>query len=514
MNRHMSVLLVLVDPVVSPPVQPYGLQAVAAALGHLGMQSQIVWPHLEARPVEVLHDSLALQRPSIVGLSFRNLDTAGFHHSEPGETHFLDVLAAMVEEVHRANAIPVIGGSGFSIAPDKVLEYVKAPIGFVGPSESEFAEFCHRVVNKGVAPEAAVQGLSSAFIYGQSPPTPQRLPLLSPRQMDLRSVEYAKLVGGMVPVRTKTGCTLRCVYCVVPSIERLNLRPWADIREELQLVVDAGLGNRVFIADGEFNLPSVGRAIDLCHRIQRHFGNSVEWRCYLEAGYVTPELVAALVEANCIGVSLTVDSFHDEPRKGFAKGTSASMTVQAVEFCMAAGFRNVLANLLFGGPRETVATARHSAEVAAGFLEEGVGVNVTVGLRVYPGTPFAKLVTLPQFVAHYRPSNSVDWLGVFCSPFPAPELARHVEKVLHPDGGTTYNHTQSDIESAVFEQIAIGSGLLYRNQFDEAEKHFSELITQHGQRPELELGLLKAQEHISESGEIPRDHAVELNVPP
>ncbi len=500
MKAPAPILLALADPVLNPPVMPYGVQILASALEAEGLTSDVIWPYLDGDGPTVLKQAVLRQQPAVIGLSFRNLDTAGCHYLDTGEATFLDDLRCMVEAARSVSSVVVVGGSGFSVSPSQILHYIGADAGFVGPSETDFARLCRRlVIDRSSLPEA-VQGLPTVFLPGQPAPKPQKVVLLKPSRMQGRAVEYAKLVGGMVPVRTKTGCPLRCIYCVVPSIERLVFRSWEDVQSELRVIVDAGLGDRIFIADGEFNLPWPDRATNMCDRIRNAFGEHVQWRCYLEAGYVTESLVDTLVKSGCIGVSLTVDSFADQPRKGFAKGTPARRAIEGVELCWRAGFRNVLINLLFGGPHETLATAVQTAETAWGFREKGVGVNVTVGLRVYPNTPFARVVMQPEFAGYFQACKSHAWLGMFCSPLPSRELAEYITPIVVPDDRVVYNHTQKRSDMNFYVEVAYGSGLLYRCEFAEAERYFRVLLDRYGQRPELELGLLKAQARLSESG--------------
>jgi hypothetical protein len=300
------------------------------------------------------------------------------------------------------------------------------------------------------------------------------------------------MVGGTVPVRTKSGCSLRCTYCVVPWGEELVLRPWEDIRKELRSVVETGLGDRVFIADGEFNLPSVDHAIRLCKNIEAEFGTGLNWRCYLEAGYVTRELLAAMKASGCVGISLTVDSLCGPTRRGYAKGTSASTAIEAMERCLESGIHTQI-NLLFGGPNETLESALETARIARDFHDRGIVVAVTIGLRVYPRTPFARLVKLPRYAPYYRACKTVDWLGVFCSPMPARDLAPRVMELLPPSETIPYTNTVRRSDKGFYQEVALGTNMLVEGRFQEAKVYFQSLQEKYPGRLEPELGALKAQ---------------------
>src|ERR1039457_513295 len=143
--RH-SVLLVLTDPIVYPPVIPYGVGILRSALTNNVVDSSVIWPHLDGSALNIIREHLHAERPAIVGFSFRNLDMAGFHFSDTGEDHFLNELKALVAEAKNAGSLAIIGGSGFSISPCEILEYVGGDGGFVGPSEATFASLCRSII--------------------------------------------------------------------------------------------------------------------------------------------------------------------------------------------------------------------------------------------------------------------------------------------------------------------------------------------------------------------------------
>ena len=260
-----------------------------------------------------------------------------------------------------------------------------------------------------------------------------------------------ELTGGTVGVRTKSGCTLRCTYCVVPWIEALNLRPWDDIRAELRRVVDLGLGKCVFIADGEFNLPNAAYAIDLSRRIEAEFGRDVAWRCFVDCRQVTDELVDAMARANCVRVSITARLLLCGWTGWLCKTVVGRRRVDRDAPISRQRDRTAI-NVLFGGPRETVETTIETAEHSRRFSDAGAQLTATIGLRVYPGTPLARMVKNPRFSKYYHPLRSYPWLGVFCSPMPRDELANVIQPMLPPGRRIAYTSTMSEIRQGLLQR--------------------------------------------------------------
>ena len=174
-----KVFIVFADPVLFPAAMPYGAMIVNEALHWRGIDSQILFPFMHKNPVACLLSGIERLAPAVIGFSFRNLDTAGFHYRSDGEQHFLGALKGLVSAAKQSTAITVLGGPGFSIAPVKILEATGADIGFVGPSEEEFSLFCHRIINEQKQITAASENLKSAVLPGcvspQDAPAPQKL---------------------------------------------------------------------------------------------------------------------------------------------------------------------------------------------------------------------------------------------------------------------------------------------------------------------------------------------------
>lgn len=498
-GSNASVLLVFADPVMFPVAQPYGLMILKAALEQQQIDVEVVCPFTAAQPYEYLAELAARKHPAVIGFSFRNLDTAGFSYSSNGEQTFLPELRQLVAAARPYTDCIAIGGSGFSIAPLQILDDCGADIGFVGTSENDFAIFCARRIFEGFGVAAAMAGLTSAVLRdAPAAPIPQRVSATSARQFNPAMIEYARLVGGTVPVRTKTGCTLRCTYCVVPWIEQLNLRPWPEIEAELQLILENDLANRVFIADGEFNLPDPAYAVDLCNKIYARFGSEIKWRCYLEAGFITEELVKTMIRAGCVGISLTVDSLSSDPRRRFAKGTPTKSAVEGIRLCLEST-AHVAINLLFGGPGETMASAEETASLAKGFNQQGADLAISVGLRVYPNTPFEKLVRLSRFAKHFHPLNGVNWLGAFCSPVPAATLGEYVNELLPPSPSVQYTNSIEESSLEFYRQMAQTAASITNKDWERSAQQLSATKALGPNRKEILLAQWKITHRLSGS---------------
>ena len=491
--EQTHVLLVYCNPIIYPFALSYGLDIIETALLKNNINTKTIRPFYSSEPYQELVKAINDYNPVIVAFSFRNLDSAGFHYEDKDNGNFLHIIKRFVEAAARKQKITVIGGGGFSIYPGGILKETGADIGFVGPSETEFTKFCLRIIFWDHTLKNASKGLKTAFLKGTPPPIPQRRPLLSSNRITRQQIEFAKMVGGTIPIRTKTGCSLRCGYCVVPSIEQLYLRSWQDIVNDFKLVLENDLQERVFIADSEFNIPSISHSMKLCKKIRQEFGNTIKWRCYMEAGNISNDLLNAMRSSGCAGISLSIDTFDNNCRKIMGKGTSAKEAIRAVRLCMESGIPTGI-NLLFGCPGETLMSAKDSAYIARDFNFYGIELMLTIGIRIYPNTPFEKLTrskAYGRFCA--KSSEGCDWLATFCSPCPPVQLAAQILKILPPGKTIKYTESLSYEDNSFYRKLANGNKFLCNRQFKQAKTIFSELKRQYPNRKEPKLGLLKIQ---------------------
>mgnify|MGYP002065113683 CR=1 FL=1 len=86
----------------------------------------------DARGAAALDGLLSACDPDVVGLSIRNVDTT----DNLDRTSFLEPYRQVAEQIRRhSRAVLVLGGSGFTIFPEKILDLLGADFGVVGEGE-------------------------------------------------------------------------------------------------------------------------------------------------------------------------------------------------------------------------------------------------------------------------------------------------------------------------------------------------------------------------------------------
>src|SRR5436190_18485977 len=134
-NLDMArILLISANRCITPePVFPLGLCYLTAALRRAG--HDCVWFDCLTNPLRVA-DKVRSYDPDFVGISLRNIDDVVFRKRET----FFEGLAFIRASVRQESNCPIIlGGSGFSIFPEKLLELVEADFGIAGEGETALA---------------------------------------------------------------------------------------------------------------------------------------------------------------------------------------------------------------------------------------------------------------------------------------------------------------------------------------------------------------------------------------
>lgn len=378
---RQKVLLISPNRCTAPePVFPLGLAHIDAALKSAGHETRLVDCLADPPPLE---RELREFQPDVVGVSLRNLDDVLIRRQET----FFGSVAAICETVRRVLPRPVVlGGSGFSICPEQLLERSGADFGIQGEGEAGFVALLD-ALGRGVD-FSGIPGL----VYrraGEIIANPQRPAALEDRkELPTRPAALAThylSLSGTLNLQTQRGCRHTCCYCTYPLIEgRAHRRrdPGLVAEEFVQL---ESLGAKyVFIVDSVFN-SSPGHITETCEAILRR-RTQVKWGCFLRPQGLTPALMQLMKRAGLSHIEFGSDSFCDSVLEQYGKKLTFADILQSSELAQQVELEHCHF-LICGGPGETLATLDTTFENSL-RLHQPV-IMAVVGMRVYPGTPLA-----------------------------------------------------------------------------------------------------------------------------
>lgn len=362
-----------------PPIAPVGLDYIAGAARAAGVAVDMVDLGLAVDPDRMLRQYFADHSPSLVGLSFRNVDDCFW----PGGAWFVPELASLVGTIRRLTDAPmVLGGVGYSIFARQVLAYCGAEFGIHGDGEEAVPALFDEL--QGARRFARVGGLlwrQNGALHANPPAWPAHLNL-SARRDTVDNAAYFRQ-GGQMGIETKRGCNRPCIYCADPLAKgtALRRRDPEEVADEFQALLAQGVD--VFhLCDAEFNLP-VEHARAVCEAlIRRRLGERIRWYAYLAVVPFDGELAGDMRRAGCVGINFTSDTASPPMLAAYRQPHATDDLTSAVRLCRRHGI-TVMTDLLLGGPGETPETV---AESIAFFKRLGPDcAGAALGIRLYPG---------------------------------------------------------------------------------------------------------------------------------
>jgi lipid biosynthesis B12-binding/radical SAM protein len=399
----MKVLLLSCNPVAAPyPVYPLGMSVIAAALARAGHEVRQFDLLMNGFALDAVREAVAAEQPELIGISFRNLDSANICH----EAHYVQQLKELVSAVRSRSAAPVVlGGSGFSVLPERVLDEAGADYGVVGEGEQLAVELAAALA-RGERP--AQRLLRADLSLGAAEMLPAR--------HDETILAHYQQAGGVIPLQTKRGCPYRCAYCTYPLLEGRSIRPrdCEAVVDDIQRLQARG-AKQLFFTDSIFN-DREGHYRRLLEAMRRR-GVSVPWTGFFRPEVIPDGVLEAMKQTGLTAVELGSDATSDATLKAMGKAFLFK-DVEASHACFIAAGITVSHYFMMGGPGETEETVEAGIENILRL--QGAASFIFLGIRILPGTPLAKRALeegvidagadLLRPVYYFSPKISRDWL--------------------------------------------------------------------------------------------------------
>ncbi len=313
-------------------------------------------------------------KPDLIGISLRNIDNTNVLDSKG----YIEAYRKLVEAIRQCTDVPVIlGGSGFTLFPARLMELIGADYGIIG--EGERLPMLLEALERGDDP-AGIPGVITGSMKGSFPPPLGEDFHRAPLQGEIARFYIER--GGMLNLQTKRGCPYRCVYCTYPHIEGSDLRPIPpeEAAETARELEHAG-AKYLYITDSVFNAD-----YDQSSRVARAFmdaGLGIPWGAFLSPTKPPPGYYALLRDAGMTHAEFGTESLSPSMLASYRKPFSVDDVHEAHAAAVAAGL-HVCHYLLLGGPGENRETLEETL-AHADRLERTV-IFFFCGIRIYPHT--------------------------------------------------------------------------------------------------------------------------------
>jgi radical SAM superfamily enzyme YgiQ (UPF0313 family) len=367
---------------------PLGPAGIVAALGpeHPCRVLDLMFEPDPRQKVLAVLDDFA---PELIALSLRNTDNQNSCFPAfftPEDRDFCRWLKTHTQ------APLVLGGSGFSIFSQELMDYLGVDLGIVGEGELSFRAL---VASYPAGDWTGIPGLvwREQRRWRENPPqmVADLDALPDPALEYFTPAKYHETPGsaglpGVVTIQSRRGCPRRCRYCTTARLEGTRVRTRAVARVAAQMA-DCyqrwGL-RRFYFVDNIFNHPKE-YAKRLCRAI-KELNLPLEWNCLINPAYPDGELFDLIREAGCTQVQVGNESGSDLVLSNLGKGFTRRQVEETLQLLKQAGL-SYNCFLMMGGPGETPDTVQESVELLERY--QPFLVNLTVGIRIYPHTPLA-----------------------------------------------------------------------------------------------------------------------------
>lgn len=320
--------------------------------------------------------------PEVIGISIRNIDD---QTSRDTKLLFAEdnQIITLVRKLSQAPI--VLGGAGYSIYPEAILEASEADAGIEGEGEVAFCMVLDRLKEG-----EPLEGLPGVHVKGKGLVAP-RVTIKEPDNFPLPDPGFlladTDSPGEIwMPVQTRRGCSMGCSYCSTGAIEGTVTRRRSPGRvvEWMGELVRRGVKQFYFV-DNTFNLPP-SYAAALCREIVRA-SLEVKWRCILYPYGFDEPLAELMAQAGCFEASVGFESANERVLKGMNKRFRLDDVVRTCSILKKYGIRQ-MGFVMLGGPGETSESIRESLSFAESLDLESM--RISVGIRIYPRTALAE----------------------------------------------------------------------------------------------------------------------------
>ena len=336
-----------------PPIFPAGLNALGR---HFALRTEhdvsVLDMNIHKQPYDALNESLRNQRPDIVGISLRNVDTTQYRD----RFYYFREIPRIAEAIKSASpsSCLVIGGAGFSVYSREIMQAVpELDFGIVSEGEHAFTALLENLSNPASVRGAlfrkngAVEGTGPGELFDMADYADDA-PYVVPLE-PYRDVPFG------VGVESSRGCAQKCIYCVYPFLNCPNVRFRAPnkIVDEVEMLVQRhGVKTFQFIAP-VFNIPPAHCEAVCREMVSRNLGGKVAWIGWFAERFLTEEQWDLALEAGCVEFAFSPDAFTDSVLKRMGKVSSRADIERTLQMARNDTRATVSYNFFISPPGET-----------------------------------------------------------------------------------------------------------------------------------------------------------------
>ena len=368
----MKILVISANQKLMPdPVYPLGAAYVATICNNHGHDVATFDCNFKTNIKSALAKVINEFQPQVICISMRNVDNTTI--ARP--ISFLPDYQLVMDICREASGAKImLGGSGFSLFPQKFYDILKPDFGIVGNAENSIIELLKKIELGNEIEKIVISGNNQQH----------KVDLTIDRSFfDLQ--RYRRL-GGLIGIQTQRGCVFKCAYCTYPFLEgyKLTTRSAADVVDEFEYLKNNFNTKYFFIVDSVFN-HSEKHVKDICLEIINR-KLKIKWSAYLRPKFHSLEIFELMQKAGCKSIELGTDALAEPTLRSMKKGFTIDDVHIFCEQIKKVGIA-FCHSLIFGAPGETeesIATTVKNVQAT-----KPTAVLAFAGIRILPQTTLA-----------------------------------------------------------------------------------------------------------------------------
>ncbi len=347
-------------------VYPLGMSVIAGALHNAGHQVRQFDCLTQTEDIAAV---ITAFQPQLIGISIRNVDSVNsMRHND----NFIAAAADLVNRIKTISSAKIfLGGPGFSLLPQEILQRTGADYGIVGEGETAVLQLIDNI-----------SGGATSLLLSERIPVPQGA------RYDRQLVDFYHTQTHMIPLQSKRGCSFNCCYCTYPRLEGncFRPRPTQAVIDEIKFLQSECGVEMIYFVDSIFNDPG-NHYLTLLQQMKQQQIN-IPWVAFISPYKLSESALELMVETGFCWADVGGDGATDTTLRGLHKAFTFADIYATCKLLRDYGV-SVSNSFMFGGPGETEATVREGISNIKSL--HWVSSTVFPGIRILPGTPLEKI---------------------------------------------------------------------------------------------------------------------------
>lgn len=372
---------------------PYHLLSIAGYVRARGVEVEIFDGEVDLLSQEELAKAIIDWKPQFVGLTT----------TTPDIIQTLEVCGLIKEAM--PSAVTIVGGSHATVLPHEVSKEKSVDYVVAGDGEEALVQIIEKERGRTSRTVGKAQSSPADKVVTGSRIDLKTQPMPAHDLLNYTNYQFTDPTRGQyrtATVMSTRGCPFGCNFCF--HTRHVQYRTVDSFVDEIAFLYREKGVRYFFVYDDTFLLKR-HRVMEIIRKIKALRLHDADFQCQTRGNLVTPEVIAALRDANFVRISMGVESGSAEILRRIKKGVTKEDFVSACKVLTDHGIE-ARASFIIGHPYETHQTVAETISFAKEL--DLLEANFTI-MTPYPGTVVYDMALRGEGIHFVRPEYARDW---------------------------------------------------------------------------------------------------------